>query len=659
MHTHARHYYSDAQMQLCSEMTELYFDDFAQSASHGRIRVIKLQRASAMPNPEGKNGQRICPPELIIRPWIEHYVARGFKNPDIVKRLRRHYDGDLYNLSLSALKKKRSIWNIKSTRGQAHTIESIADAVERVRLRFPSRGSRQMKVTLLFEERIHVSRKLICEYMNRYHAEEVRARKAQRLLRRQFWTVGVNDIWCMDQHDKWRRFELYLHIGVEPFSGRILWLKIWWTNRNPRLVCGWYCDTVESLGAMPLLTQSDPGTENNGIANAQTVLRHRHDPTLSDTLQHKFKGGKRNIKPEIHWRLLRTSWSPGFEELLDYGLNSGLYDPDIPLERLVFHYLFIPWLQSELDIYVEQFNDTRPRYNRHKLLPRGRPIDIFENPTDHGSDDFSVKVNPEHLAEVRNKYAPPLHPVFHLVPSAFALRAAEFYQELGSPVLDRDNIWTIYSELLSCFVAYDDDAELHTILSTHATLPAVGEDPDGEEWMPVLDLRRPREGDRVVGGLEHGAASTSAQAADNLELDGDFSEVMENNEHNEWTDDSSSASSSDCDCLHGSVNTLPARSPAPASPRPSRSPPDASHPTSSRRPACFDRVLEDPAAVRAVRGHRALVVVVTDAGGDAGDNHVVAKLEHAYARPDGLDDTEALVLEDAPRGGGRDVIGHS
>ncbi|OJA14453.1 hypothetical protein AZE42_13812 [Rhizopogon vesiculosus] len=38
---------------------------------------------------------------------------------------------------------------------------------------------------------------------------------------------------------------------------------------------------------MPLVTQSDP------------------DPALARTLQHKFKGQHRNIKPEIFWSQLR------------------------------------------------------------------------------------------------------------------------------------------------------------------------------------------------------------------------------------------------------------------------------------------------------------------------------------------------------------------
>jgi hypothetical protein len=56
---------------------------------------------------------------------------------------------------------------------------------------------------------------------------------------------------------------------------------------------------------MPLVTQSDPGSENNGIANGHTLLHHMQDPALARTLQHKFKGQHRNIKPEIFWSQLR------------------------------------------------------------------------------------------------------------------------------------------------------------------------------------------------------------------------------------------------------------------------------------------------------------------------------------------------------------------
>jgi hypothetical protein len=34
----------------------------------------------------------------------------------------------------------------------------------------------------------------------------------------------VNDLFAVDQHDKWLHFGLALHTGIEPFSGRIMWI---------------------------------------------------------------------------------------------------------------------------------------------------------------------------------------------------------------------------------------------------------------------------------------------------------------------------------------------------------------------------------------------------------------------------------------------------
>lgn len=84
---------------------------------------------------------------------------------------------------------------------------------------------------------------------------------------------------------------------------------------------------------MPLITQSDPGTENYGIANAHTALRHLHDPALQGTLQHRFKTDKKNVMPEIAWSQLRRRFTPGFEDLLDFGVQEGLYDRDDPLQK--------------------------------------------------------------------------------------------------------------------------------------------------------------------------------------------------------------------------------------------------------------------------------------------------------------------------------------
>jgi hypothetical protein len=75
-----------------------------------------------------------------------------------------------------------------------------------------------------------------------------------------------------------------------------------------------------------MITQSDPGSENNGIANAHTSIRHHLDPLLVGTLQHRWKRKHGNIKSEAGWSVFRSTWAPGFEDLFDHGVNQGWYD---------------------------------------------------------------------------------------------------------------------------------------------------------------------------------------------------------------------------------------------------------------------------------------------------------------------------------------------
>ena len=66
--------------------------------------------------------------------------------------------------------------------------------------------------------------------------------------RRVFYAAGVNHIWAFDQHDKWQRYGLRHHIGVEPFTGRILWLIIWWNNSDPKVPARQYFKAIRETG---------------------------------------------------------------------------------------------------------------------------------------------------------------------------------------------------------------------------------------------------------------------------------------------------------------------------------------------------------------------------------------------------------------------------
>ena len=267
-------------------------------------------------------------------------------------------------------------------------------------------------------------RSVIMDYFTTFEHDLIRERKARRLKRKRFWAAGVNDLVVFDQHDKWKvKFGLALHIGLDPFSGFIKWLRVWWSNNNPVLICGYFLDSVTVLGRassstrpahssplldMSLISQSDLGSENYGIANAQTMLRQLHDPSLAGTLQHRWKRLQKNVMPEISWSQFRRRFAPGFEDILDLGVTEEWFDPSdlrqrsvsailfkctkLTLLSLVFRWVFIPWVQAELDAYRERINLTSKRADRNKVLPHGPPDHIYHDAAAYGCLDFKVNL---------------------------------------------------------------------------------------------------------------------------------------------------------------------------------------------------------------------------------------------------------------------------
>ncbi|KAF9231983.1 hypothetical protein BU15DRAFT_90769 [Melanogaster broomeanus] len=418
----------------------------------------------------------------------------------IVEELQKHFDTARYGLGLTKYLEIRNNMGLKRTRQQRHTIETIRDAMAELRSMYPNAGAREM-VNLLFHERnMSVSRNVVTTYFAVYEPDLVRLRRAGCLRRRRFWAAGVNDLFAVDQHDKWLRFGLGLHTGIEPFSGRIMWMRVWHSNRNPQLILSYYLDTIEEFGHMPLVTQSDPGSENFGIANAHTMLRQWHDPALVGSLQHRWMRSKKNVMPEIAWSQLRRRFTPGFENLLDLGVNSGWYDTNNTLQVMVFRWVFIPWLQQELDAYRCRVNNTAKRRDRNKILPHGVPNLVYQSAEDFGALDFKIMVEREALDHVRSLYIKPSHVVFDLVPEPLGECINRCYLNLGSPVVTRQSVWDVYLRLLDALQTPSVDLPPITLL----------QEDEEEDIVPLLDnqedlpFREESSGEYYMGGVGRG-----------------------------------------------------------------------------------------------------------------------------------------------------------
>ncbi|KAG2339322.1 hypothetical protein BDR05DRAFT_951239 [Suillus weaverae] len=353
------------------------------------------------------NQNKPLPPLDEITPHILRFWKARLTDKAIVQELRKVIDTDRYGIRITKLKEIRSDMGLKRARQQGHSVETIHDAMVDLRQIYPHAGSREM-ISLLFHEReMAVPRSVMKSYFATYEPD---------------------------------LFGLALHTGIEPFSGRIMWMRIWHSNKNPQLILSYYLDTLTELGHMPLVTQSDLGTENFGIANAHTLLHQWHDPALQGTLQHRWMRTKKNVMPEIMWSQLRRHFTPGFKNLLDTGM--------------------------ELNVYKDRVNNTAKRRDRNKVLPHGIPDMIYNSPEDFGALDFKINIESDAIDHICRVYINPSHAVFDLVPLTLGHHLTFCYAHLGCPVITRDSAWRVYLDLLNA-IQLSDDLPAEIITATH------------------------------------------------------------------------------------------------------------------------------------------------------------------------------------------------
>ncbi|KAG9083204.1 hypothetical protein FS749_006229 [Ceratobasidium sp. UAMH 11750] len=427
--------------------------------------------------PKGSKVIPSSPMTLELEGEIRELFRDGQNDKKASNILNMKYQPMGFQLSVWKYREMRESLNLFSTRKQNHTLESVQSTLAAARKQNPTSGIQELlNIVRTQSTDMRIPRRVVREWMEATEPDQVRARQGQVAKRRIFYLLGANEIWAIDQHDKWKRFELRLHVGLDVFSGKVLWLKVYWTNSNPRLICSYYLDAILENGGMPLLTHSDPGSENYGVANAQSTLRQMLDPSLEGTMQHRWLKKHSNIKPEIFWSQFRRREAPGLEQLMQEGIDNGWYNP------------------GELDSFRDRYNTSAKRSNTKTSLPAGRPKYIYMYPDQYDGEQLKVEVPHEAVEQVRQMYAPPDHVVFQWMPQPFEAWAQKFYTHVGGEVIVRDNAWRYYHGILDLFHRLEAGTTLpHGLgetleIQSETASPGDGwlYDPDVEENMVLL-----------------------------------------------------------------------------------------------------------------------------------------------------------------------------
>lgn len=169
----------------------------------------------------------------------------------------------------------------------------------------------------------------------------VSMRTARCLRRRAYYAVGPNFIWHVDGYDKLKPFGICISGCICGFSRRMIWLNVYQTNNNPRIIGGYFLEAVQQCEGCPRFVRGDYGTENGHVRNFQTFFMRRFpngDRSYIDGVS------TANQRIESWWGYLRRHhmhyWIEALKGLQDDGNFSGNF-----LDKDLIRFCFIALIQ--------------------------------------------------------------------------------------------------------------------------------------------------------------------------------------------------------------------------------------------------------------------------------------------------------------------------
>ena len=175
-------------------------------------------------------------------------------------------------------------------------VDEVVEAVQK-ELEGPGKllGYRAMHKKIRLEHNLNVTRDEVYNVM--YHLDpeglESRGGVGAKKVRRKagnFTSRGPNWVHSLDGHDKLMgyqnsTFPLAIYGCLDTASRKLLWLRVWTTNSDPKLIGRWYLEYLCETKVMSAMMRLDKGTETGTMATMHAFLRrHHNDMDPEDTV---------------------------------------------------------------------------------------------------------------------------------------------------------------------------------------------------------------------------------------------------------------------------------------------------------------------------------------------------------------------------------------
>ncbi|XP_078490351.1 uncharacterized protein LOC104266093 isoform X2 [Ciona intestinalis] len=312
-----------------------------------------------------------------LRLELERYVCESTPRKLILQYMERDFSE--YQLSLRTLSRRLKHFSLKYVDDDV-TQSEVSEAIGKELIGAgKDLGYRAMHRKIRDIYGLNVSRDTVYTTMKELNPQGLKSRQLESKHQRSndhLFSKGPNWVHSLDGHCilmgyQRSTFPLAVYGCIDTCSRKLLWLRIWTDNADPKLIGKWYFDHIYISRKIASMIRVGRGSETGIMATMQAYITNNIEASSISPMESVIYRKSTSNQIERWWRELHERLEKYFKEQLRYLKDHGLYDPQNVMDRHILAFVYIPVLEREMKNFVDSWNTHRIRRQKDSLLPNG------------------------------------------------------------------------------------------------------------------------------------------------------------------------------------------------------------------------------------------------------------------------------------------------